>query len=194
MSRYGSAKRTTDDYKRIDVRFLHKQNCLRAGSDFTLTWTCGGERIGWMQCRTTSEAVILAYKHRRGEADDWTNEEYPVKISHTPCNYGGERPWLHCPALGCGRRVAVLYGGAIFACRHCHRLAYESQRERNYERALRRAQSIQERCGRALCVDDGLAGKPKGMHWSTYQRLEQQYDRLISMMNLGAARQFGYLL
>ncbi len=113
----------------------------------------------------------------------------------TRCNYGGPRPWLLRPARGCDRRVAVLYGGRIFACRHCHQLAYESQRERDYERALRRAQTIQERIGSGNgCVDDGLGGKPRGMHWSTYQRLEKQYDRFLSMMNLGAARRFGLLL
>ena len=34
-----------------------------------------------------------------------------------------------CPAAGCGRRVAILYRGGIFACRHCYRLAYASSRE-----------------------------------------------------------------
>jgi hypothetical protein len=37
--------------------------------------------------------------------------------------------WFICPAVGCGRCVAILYGGGIFACRHCYRLAYASSRE-----------------------------------------------------------------
>lgn len=194
MSRYGSAKGTTDDYKRIDVRFLHKRGYLRPGVQFTLSWSRRGVRIGWIQCRATDEAVVLSYKHRSGEAEDWKSEDYPVRISHTRCKYGGVRPWLHCPARGCDRRVAVLYGGRIFACRHCHRLAYESQRERDYERALRRAQAIQERFGGNGCVDDGLAEKPRGMHWSTYRRLERQYHHFVSMMDLGAAKRFGFLI
>lgn len=193
MGRYASGKETTDDYKRIDVRFLYKHGYLVPGAYFTLSWSRRGERIGWIQCRTTCEAVILDYKHRRGAADEWKNEEYAVKISHTPCNYGGERPWLHCPALGCGRRVAILYGGAIFACRHCHQLAYECQHERDYERALRRAQTISERLGGIGCVADGVPPKPNGMHWSTYRRLENQFLHLEQIMDLGAFRRFGLL-
>jgi hypothetical protein len=52
-----------------------------------------------------------------------------VGIERTPCHVGGSRPWFICPALGCGRRVAILYGGGIFACRLCFQLAYASARE-----------------------------------------------------------------
>ena len=51
-----------------------------------------------------------------------------VRIVRTPCRLGGSRAWFICPAVGCGRRVAILYGGGIFACRHCYDLAYDSSR------------------------------------------------------------------
>lgn len=37
----------------------------------------------------------------------YLNESYSleVKVSSTPCTYGGHRHWWHCP--NCGRRVAV---------------------------------------------------------------------------------------
>ena len=47
------------------------------------------------------------------------DEHYAVRIVRTVCNLGGSRAWFICPAVGCGRRVAILYGGGIFACRHC---------------------------------------------------------------------------
>ena len=50
-----------------------------------------------------------------------------MRLSRSSCHYGGERPWFLCPH--CGRRVAILYGGAVFACRTCYGLAYEVQRE-----------------------------------------------------------------
>ena len=60
---------------------------------------------------------------------------------------GGRRAWFLCPAKGCGRRVAILFGGSIFACRHCHKLAYECQREPDDDRAARRADTIRRRLG-----------------------------------------------
>jgi len=47
----------------------------------------------------------------------------------------------------CGKRVAILYGGNTFICRHCRELAYPSQRETDYERAARRTNRIREKLG-----------------------------------------------
>ena len=50
---------------------------------------------------------------------------------------------LFCLGVGCGRRVAILYGlGKYFLCRHCYDLRYESKREDKKGRALRRVQKI----------------------------------------------------
>ena len=67
------------------------------------------------------------------------------------------------------RRAAILYGASVFACRHCLRLAYESQREAPHYRALHKAQGIHERLGGTGIIDDPVF-KPKGMHWRTYSR------------------------
>ena len=88
-----------------------------------------------------------------------------------PCNYGGERVWFLCPARGCSRRVAVVYGGSIFACRHCYQLAYDSQREAPYSRALSRAQAIRMKLGGSPNMAEDFPDKPKGMHWRTYDLL-----------------------
>jgi hypothetical protein len=191
MPRYGMGKDTTCGYKKIDVRFLQRKGCLDPGRCFSLFWKRNGEDAGSVNGRTTDTAVILSYRHRSGGVGEWKHAEYPIWISHTPCHYGGQRPWLHCPARGCGRRVAILYGGTFFACRRCHQLAYESQRERDFERALRRAQAIQERLGGSGCVDDWFPQKPKGMHCTTFSRLARRYLDKVSAMNRGAAAHFG---
>ncbi|MFY9940339.1 MAG: hypothetical protein WAK33_25885 [Silvibacterium sp.] len=74
MSRYGTGKDTTEGYKRIDVRYLQKHGYLVSGASFTLSWSRNGERVGWIQCRTIDEAVILTYKHRSGY-EEWKDEE-----------------------------------------------------------------------------------------------------------------------
>jgi hypothetical protein len=90
--------------------------------------------------------VILDYR-QRDRGGEWQPERYPVYLDTTPCHMGGERHWFLCPARGCGRRVAILYGGAIFACRHCYRLAYTSQREKPGDRAARKADQHQGQNG-----------------------------------------------
>jgi len=55
------------------------------------------------------------------------------------CNLGGHRPWFLCPLKTCGRRVAILYDGPVFACRHSFELVYKSQRETVVDKAIRRA-------------------------------------------------------
>ena len=194
MPRYGIGKDTTCGYKKIDVRFLQKNGYLDSGRCFSLFWKRNGEDAGSVNGRTSDTAVVPSYRHRSGGVGEWKQVEYPIWISHTPCHYGGQRPWLHCPARGCDRRVAILYGGTFFACRRCHQLAYESQRERDFERALRRAQTIQERLEGSGCVDDWFPQKPKGMHCATFSRLARKYLDDVSAMNRQAAAHFGMYL
>lgn len=142
---------------------------LRAGRWFTTTWSRDSEVVARISVRTGTDEVILSYRHRRGE-DPWTDKEYPIRLDWTRCNYGGRRAWFLCPANGCGRRVAVLYlGGSIFACRHCYQLAYDSQREQPYQRALSRAQNIRTKLGGHPGLGYPFPAKPKGMHWRSYE-------------------------
>jgi Zn-finger protein len=135
-------KNTTDDFSRIDVRYLSRNGILRQGSSPTIRWTRGGNDAGAVGVRATFDSVVLSHRRKPPGSDEWICEQYPIYLDWSPCNYGGKRPCFLCPARGCGRRVAVLHGGGIFACRQCHQLAYQSQRDEKYERALSRAQAI----------------------------------------------------
>jgi len=83
--------------------------------------------------------------------------------------------------------VAILYGpGRYFLCRYCYDLVYESQRENAMYRALHKAQSIRERLGGSANMTEPFPEKPKGMHWSTYDRLfwehhEAEMEQLVGM-------------
>ncbi|MDQ3565841.1 MAG: hypothetical protein M3436_17635 [Pseudomonadota bacterium] len=88
--------------------------------------------------------------------------------------------------------MAILYGGGIFACRHCYRLAYESQREAARDRAIRRARKIYARLsGDPNCL--GMPDKPKWMHWRTYQRLSAEAEGAELRSWAGTAERFGLL-
>ena len=99
---------------------------------------------GSINVRAGEGQATLSYRLRSQEGD-WIGKLYPIRIERTSCHFGGTRPWFRCPGAGCGRRVALLFGGAVFACRPCYQLAYSSQRETAGDRATRRVNRIRER-------------------------------------------------
>ena len=186
-----SAKDTTEGYRSVDVRWLKREGMLSSGANRRITWSRQGEVVASINIRAEPGRVLLTYRHRSG-GGDWQDESYPVHLVTTSCRMGGERPWFLCPARGCGKRVAVLYGGAIFACRHCHQLAYPSQRESPEDRAARRADRIRYRLGWPGGILEGSGwGKPKGMHWRTYERLSDEHDTFTNTVNLAFIARFG---
>jgi hypothetical protein len=68
---------------------------------------------------------------------------------------------------------------------------YESQREEPHNRDLSRAQGVHVRLRATGAVGDGLPPKPKGMHWTTYEKLARRFLRLEAAMDSAAAVRFG---
>jgi hypothetical protein len=173
---YLNAKNTTDDYRAIDVRRWNREGLLKPGESFIWTWLRNEDVLASINVTTESDKVVLDYKHRN-RGGEWEDISYSVHLDWTECNYGGRRPWLLCPAHGCGKRVAKLYGGKIFACRHCYGLVYASQREALHDRAIRHVNKIRERLEWEPGFLNGKGfAKPKGMHWRTFERLCAEYD------------------
>lgn len=196
MGGFGSGrhggKSTTSDYRSLDVRKLQRERILAPGRTFSWQWTRNGEKVASIQIQTEVNCVILSYRSR-SSGGDWQPMEYPVYLEWTECNLGGRRAWFLCPANGCGRRVAKLFlgGSGIFACRHCYRLAYASQRENVDSRATRRADKIRERLGWQPGILNDHGWKPKGMHWKTYWRLQAQHDEFVALSLDGMAKRLG---
>lgn len=187
--RYGT-RETTDDYRVLDVRRLQRDGMLRPGYFCQWSWSRNGREISSIGIKSTSDSVILSYRTKTGEGE-WQNMEYPVTVEWTTCHYGGQRAWFRCPAAGCGQRVAVLYSGKVFACRHCRNLGYQSQRESTADRIARKAGKIRKKLGWQPGILNANGGKPKGMRWQTFVKLQSEHDALVSIALCGIAEKLG---
>ena len=180
-------KRTTSDMWRLDVRRLHRDGLLTPGMGFGWMWSRNGKKVAEIGIYVHEQRVILKYRTRPSGCAEWEDKEYPVALEWTACRFGGQRVWFLCPI--CGRRVAVLFGGSVYACRHCHNLAYEVQREQPHYRLLRRSQKMRDMLG-----GDSWHIKPKGMHQRTYDRLVDEYFAIDAAMEDAICKKFGFSL
>lgn len=170
-----SGKRTTGDMHVLDIRRIARAGLLKPGSAFNWQWSSNGKPVANINIRTHNDMVTLDYRVR-DRGGEWQTMNYPVYLAWSGCNYGGLRPWWLCPAAGCGRRVAVLYGGKVYACRHCHQLDYPSQRTAPGDKHFERVNKVRERLGWGGGVASPPGSKPKSMHWKTYWRLLAQLN------------------
>lgn len=193
MGGYGSGRQwgkdTTNSRRPLDIRELHRDGLLTPGRVFSWNWLRNGETVASIQIRIEAERLILNYRSQ-SDGGEWQAMEYPVYLEWTPCTLGGRRAWFRCPAQGCGRRVAILYSGTVFACRHCYQLAYPSQRETWDDRAARRAGRIRDKLGWEPGLLNGNGWKPKGMHWRTFERWRAAHDALVNASLMGMSRRF----
>lgn len=151
---------------------LRRKGALEQDLIGTLTWECGGEVAASVEFRVDKAALTLRYRIQRGSEPQ--DVEQRVGLSSVPAAFSGSRSYFLCPGADCGRRVSVLYfRRGLFCCRHCHGLAYESQREDARRRARRRADRLRARLGwtqqRALALRTVV--KPRGMWRRTFKRL-----------------------
>lgn len=184
---YGG-KAETNDATPLDIRKLSRKGLLVPGKGFSWQWTVNDRVVSSISLRVERQALVLSYRKRStGE-----NIEQRVQIQTSPCHLGGQRQWFTCPK--CSKRVAVLYSpGRYFACRQCGDLAYATQKEGAGDRASTKADKIRKRLGWEAGILNGDGGKPKGMHWKTYQRLKSHHDALVQVSFHDIGRKLGFL-
>jgi hypothetical protein len=168
-----NSKTTTESQYEIDIRRMKKQRYLHPGAAGTLSWRCRGEVSGYIDFRVETDRFVLDYRCRQN-GGEWESIEDEIFFTWTPCNYGGKRQWFLCP--GCNRRVAVVYGGKYYRCRHCHGLTYASQQESKPYRLMRKAWKIRARLGASNNLTEPILFKPKNMHQKTFDRLRKEAD------------------
>ena len=101
-----------------------------------------------------------------------------IRVSWTRCYFGGTRPWLHCPF--CQRRVARLFKGmAGYFCRACvGNPIYASQGKSTQNRRHFEACKLRLRLDGNASLAEPFPTRPRGMHWSTYERLRRRGEAL----------------
>ena len=188
MGGFGSGRtgwrRIAEHMLRLDVRVLHRRDYLRPGLAFLWNWSWGDEPAGSIAIFTSADSIRLMYGTRDGEQVDEL-----VDLDRTACNYGGTRTWFRCPR--CGRRVAVLFGGKRFWCRHCHCVAYAVENEDKISRLLRRSNKLRERVQAKAGTAYPVVFKPKGMHQKTFDRIRWEIQELEMSFWMHAAQRFG---
>jgi hypothetical protein len=176
-----STKGTVEGARPLEINLLNKAGCLRPGCWGGWQWMRDGERVAEIHFRAEKHRLLLSYRIR-SNGGEWQDVKQPTPVVWVPCPFGGERPYFVCPGIvngiACRRRVSKLYcGGTYFLCRHCHRLAYASQREDRYDRALRRANNVRKRLGGEPGLASVFPERPKGMHRRTYERLQSEMEK-----------------
>lgn len=172
-------KEATVDYRTLNMSALKRESGLQPGAPFNWSWWRRGEKVANIEITIeTRHTMRLRYQSRSRDRDP-VQHDYPVPITWTPCHLGGERPWFLCPS--CDRRVAKLYGGAVFACRHCMRLNYPSQQASKRDRALDHAWTLRQKLGcdaGPLDFPAEYIPRPKGMHRTTFARRIEKLARI----------------
>ena len=165
---------TLDDVYSLDIRMLKRRGLLTPGASALWSWSRGAQPTGSILVVGAQDAVVLVYRVR-AHSGPWESRQDIITMDWTALHGGGQRLWFLCPA--CTRRVALIYSaGTGFVCRHCIAQPYGSQCETPQDRSLRTVRKIRTRLGvnHSLLESIHPWDKPKGMHWRTFARLQQQ--------------------
>ena len=181
-------KPETNDSMPLDIRKITRAGLWVAGNSFSWQWLVNDREVASIHIRVDWQSMVLSYRIKStGEV-----VEQRVQTQTSPCHLGGERRWFTCPQ--CSKRVAVLYApGRHFACRECYGLGYATQKEGAGDRAASRANKLRKLLGWEAGILNGNGGRPKGMHWKTYQRLKAEHDRLVQISYYDIGRKLGFL-
>ena len=164
-----------ENFYSLDSRKMAKADVFKVDRQGSWVWrssTC--EAVASIQYEYQLTGLVLSY-HSNGQ-----NYSYSVPISTTPCNYGGVRYWFNCP--NCHKRVAKLYfKQSMFYCRSCHALNYATQQDNKLDSTRLVMYRIRNKLDweyDTAWMQQWKKLKPKGMHYSTFNRLVEKHDRL----------------
>jgi hypothetical protein len=176
----------------LDIDKLRRDNLIRSNSSRSgsLTWSEVHSRrevatIGYSTSIGDDEGSLrLRYTTTTRYSGEKIDSDYEIMLETVPQPFGGIRWFFTCPATGA--RASRLYmppGSTRFLSRGAYRhLAYQSQREAPYDRALRRAFKYRRKLGNHDGIDGWIA-KPKWMRQATFERRIEQVERAEAIVN-----------
>jgi len=186
-----SAKPLVEDCRKIDVWRWHNEGLLKPNHLFSWAW--------WGRDGTQKSSIGVYVYNGFLELSYTVNPKsqspqsikYRVDLDYQQCHFGGKRPFFICPNCS-SRAVKMHLGNAHFLCRKCHRLAYECQRENDYDRMLTKCQKIRIKLGGSPSTFDAFPPKPKRMHYSTYNKLRYTVQIKEEAMLGALAKSFNF--
>ena len=189
MGGYGSGRRSrafshglTDDCRVLDAFRWAREGILRAGRIAKGVWQWNGGKGAAMAFRVDANSCVAPFAELSYTLTlTGKGIEYRVPLQTTVPYFGGLKWWFTCPMARnesyCGRRARKLYlppGCKYFGCRRCYELKHSSQRNDRPTRILYRVQDLRARLGGSRSLVEDFPEKPKGMWWSTYERLRSE--------------------
>ena len=134
-----------------------------------------GLRTGALANRKLTSVTLLCTPD---DAQSWRER---FLIEATKPNYGGLRYWF--VSMSCSRRTQKLFrphDEECFACRKCYDLAYASQREHKFIRAVFRGRKIRRKLGAGPNLIADFPSKPKRMRWETWEALRATHSKRLN--------------
>lgn len=174
-----------EDYIRVDVMGLKRDGVFGVA--------CTGLQIAPSCSEVALEyhggTLILHYRQFETGDSRYFDVKQQVTIEHSPCRFGGSRPWFRCPT--CDSRVGSIYRDehSRFGCRKCYDLVYRSQRESWSGRKYLAANKLRWRMGGEAGAGS-LFVRPKGMHFETFLNTIQKIHALETAALLKAVEPY----
>lgn len=178
-SYYWSKRQTVEDCHCLCINKMRELGAIMPNMRHTGTWQWSNSRtqvvlssLGYTSDMRNPEDMYVRLRYTATRTEE--SFDYKIRIERTPLNFGGHRYWFICPYTG--KRVAKLYKASAeykYASRHAFNLPYASQSETPQDRAIRKKWKIL----RSLGCEHDFPIKPKGMHWKTFERIEDEFVR-----------------
>ena len=186
--RYGSGRKAfVEESLRLSLRELVRRGALRPGRLTPVLWRSPstGECVGKVHILALPDRLRLHFRARM-DGGDWQPCRQTIELVRVRTNFGRRR-LFRCPT--CRRACQDLFDGRMrFECRKCRKLAFLSQHQPSWERAVEQMRALRRKLGDAQAtVFDELPPRPPRMRWHTYERIVERERQLTERWLSGYA-------